>query len=139
MNHFHRLGLKRIAGLTEPEAELRQTMASGPDGRVGKSRTPASVQEAIFAGMKKYTHVRGPVLAIYAVPSYLRTWVYDNKDPAARTAADALIADMRVSMEKQAKAVEDGVANACVVRLSGGYHLVFMSNETEVLREIRGF
>jgi non-heme chloroperoxidase len=56
-----------------------------------------------------------------------------------RTAADAFIARMRLSMEKQAKAFENGVPNARVVRLSGGHHLVFISNEMDVLREIRAF
>jgi non-heme chloroperoxidase len=131
--------LKRIAGVTEPEAELRQTMTSGPEGSVGESRTPSRVQEAIFAGMKKYAEIRGPVLAIYAVPSHLGPWLDDTKDLDVRTAAGAFIARMRVSMEKQAKAFEDGVPNARVVRLSGGSHLVFISNEMDVLREIRAF
>jgi non-heme chloroperoxidase len=135
----YRSWLKGIAGVTEPEAELRQTMTSGPEGRVGESRTPSRVQEAIFAGMKKYTDIRGPVLAIYAVPSYLGTWLDNTKDLDVRTAADAYIARMRVSMEKQARAFEDGVPNARVVRLSGSHHLVFMSNEIDVLREMRAF
>ena len=130
---------KRIAGVTEPEAELHQTMDSGPDGSVGKSRMPSRVQEAVLAGMKKYTNIRVPVLAIYAVPSYLGTWLDNTKDFAVRTAADVFIARMRVSTEKQAKAFEDGVPNARVVRLSGGHHLVFLSNEMDVLREMRDF
>jgi copper(I)-binding protein len=47
------------------------------------------VQEAVLAGMKKYSDIRVP--------------------------------------------------GARVVRLSGGHHLVFMSNEVEVLREMRAF
>jgi non-heme chloroperoxidase len=88
---------------------------------------------------EKCTDIRVPALAIYAVPSYLGTWLDNTKDPAMRTAADAFIARMRLSMEKQAKAFKNGLPNARVVRLSGGHHLVFISNETDVLREIRAF
>src|SRR5262249_52497301 len=70
-----------------------------------------SVQEAILAGMKKYAETRAPALAIYAAPSYRRTWLDDSKDPAARATANAYIARLRMSMEKHAKASEGGVAN----------------------------
>lgn len=92
-----------------------------------------------MAGMKKYTGIRVPALAIYAMPSYLGTWLDNTNDPAVRTAADAFFARMRLSMEKQASAFEDGVPNARVVRLSGGHHLVFVSNEMDVLSEMRAF
>ena len=44
-----------------------------------------------------------------------------------------------VVVEKQAKAFEDGVPTARVVRLAGAHHYVYLSNEADVLREIRVF
>jgi pimeloyl-ACP methyl ester carboxylesterase len=131
--------LKGISGVAIPEAELRQTMVSELNGTVGNSRTLPKIQEAIFAGMKKYTEIRVPTLAIYAVPSYQGTWIEHSKDPALHAAAEAFITHARMATEKQAKAFEDGVPSARVVRLSGGHHLVFISNEPTVLREIHAF
>jgi pimeloyl-ACP methyl ester carboxylesterase len=135
----YRSWLKRITGVTVPESELRQTMESETDGSVGKSRTSPKVQEAIFAGMRKYSDIRLPALAIFAVPSYRGTWLDSTKDPALQTRAEAYIARARVLTEKQARVVEEGVPSARVVRLSGGNHLIFISNEADVLREIHTF
>jgi hypothetical protein len=41
--------------------------------------------------------------------------------------------------EKQAKAFEDGVPTARVVRLPHANHVVFSSNEADVLKEMRTF
>jgi hypothetical protein len=105
----------------------------------GSCRTPPKVQEAIFAGMKKYTDIRLPVLVIFVVPSYLGTWLDNTKDTALRAGAEAFTARAWVSTEKRAKAFEQGVPNARVVRLSGGHRLIFVSNEMDVLREIHAF
>ncbi len=40
---------------------------------------------------------------------------------------------------KQAKAFEDGVPTAHVVRLPGADHYVYLSNEADVLREMKPF
>jgi hypothetical protein len=40
--------------------------------------------------------------------------------------------------EKQAKAIEGSVSTARIVRLRGA-HYIFLSNEPEVLREMRAF
>jgi len=39
----------------------------------------------------------------------------------------------------QARAFEEGVPGARVVRLAGAHHYVFLSNEADVLRELRAF
>jgi hypothetical protein len=56
-----------------------------------------------------------------------------------REAAKASSAQEVALVEKQAKAFEEGVPSARVVRLPGAHHFVFLSNETDVLREIRRF
>jgi pimeloyl-ACP methyl ester carboxylesterase len=128
--------LKRISGVTLPESEVRQMMQSGPDGRIGKSRMSPEIQARIFAGMKKYVDIRPPVLAIFAIPSYGGTWLAENPDIHAQ--AEAYIARLRTLTEKQAKVFEEGVPGARVLRLSGS-HLIFISNEADVLREIHAF
>jgi pimeloyl-ACP methyl ester carboxylesterase len=130
---------KRTSGNTFPEAELRATMESNSDGSVGKGRTPLTVQQAIIAGFRKFTNIPGAVLAIYAVSPDLPPWLQENNDPAVRAAARASIADGAVLVEKQAKAFEDGVPNARVIRLPHAQHYIFLSNEADVLREMRAF
>jgi non-heme chloroperoxidase len=89
--------------------------------------------------MKKYTNIRAPVLAIYAVPPHPETWLDNAKDPAVRAAAEVFNTQFLASLLKQAKAFEEGVPNARVVRLRRANHLIFLSNEVDVLREVRAF
>lgn len=130
---------ERVDGIRLPEAEFRQTMIAGPDGRVGRARTLASVSDAALAGIRKYTEIRVPVLAIYAVPHDLGPWFNNNPDPAVRAAVEAFSAAETAWTEKQAKAFEEGVPEARVVRLAHASHIVFQSNEADVLREMRRF
>ncbi len=42
-------------------------------------------------------------------------------------------------IERQEKAVEDGVPTAHVITVPGANHYIFLSNEADVLREMRAF
>ncbi len=92
-----------------------------------------AVVQAILAGEQKYTDIRVPVLAIYALP---HAGGPASNDPAVRAAAEAR--DLRIT-GAQAKAFEDGVHSARVVRLAHANHYVFLSNEVDVLREMNAF
>jgi len=127
----------RVNGITLPEAEFRQGWDSTPDGRVGKRRS--SPMASIMKGVKKYTDIPVPALVIFAVPHDQGPWIKNHPDPAVREAAKARSAEEIVLVEKQAKAFESGVPSARVVRLPGAHHYVFLSNEADVLREIRAF
>ena len=61
-----------------------------------------------------------------------------SSDPALRKAAEAYFTTLDDLTEKQAKAFEDGVPTARVIRLRGMHH-IFLSNEPDVLREMRAF
>jgi non-heme chloroperoxidase len=126
----------RVRGLNYPEAELRQTFEVRPDGGVAfdKLRVQPGVGGAITAGWQKYTSLRVPILAIYAVPHYLGPYAKNN--PAALAAYESR--DI-TSTEAQASAFEKGVPSARVVRLPHAHHLVFLTNEADVLREMRTF
>jgi len=126
--------IKRMYGLPDPEAELRQEFESNPDGSVGKPTTPPTVLEAIHAGERKYANIPVPILDIYAAPHDLSLFYQD--DPSGLAAAEVKDA---ASGDTQAKAFQNGVPSAHLVRLVHASHYVFMSNETDVLREIRTF
>ena len=126
--------IKDTYGLADPEAELRQEFESNPDGSVGKPTTPPSVLEAIHAGERKYSNIPVPILDIYAAPHDLSLFYKD--DPSGLAVAEARdVADA----VPQAKAFESGVPSAHMVRLVHASHYVFMSNEADVLREMRTF
>jgi non-heme chloroperoxidase len=65
--------------------------------------------------------------------------VNNSTNPAVREAARVYSATLDALTERQAKAFEDGVPTARVIRLRGAHHYVFLSNEEDVLREMLAF
>jgi pimeloyl-ACP methyl ester carboxylesterase len=124
----------RVYGIALPEAELRQQRESEPDGHVGEVRTKPTIPQAIISGEEKYTDLRLPILAIVAFPH--DPGPFASNDAVARAAFEAIEAAFN---EPQVKAFESGVPSAHVVRLARANHYVFISNESDVLREIRAF
>ncbi|HEX4167663.1 MAG TPA: hypothetical protein VHZ55_19530, partial [Bryobacteraceae bacterium] len=86
------------------------------------------------SGERKYTEIKVPCLAIFALPHDLRA-VFPGD--AARHAA-AVAADLERST-RVSNAFEAGVPSAKVVRLRTASHYVFRSNEAEVLRAMNDF
>jgi non-heme chloroperoxidase len=128
----------RVLGFTYPEGELRQRWSSSPEGRVTKERDFPGYA-TILSGMKKYTAIPVPVLAIFAIPHSQGKWVDSSTDPKVREAAKAYSAALTPLTESQGRAFENGVPTARVVRLPGAHHYVYLSNEADVLREMRAF
>jgi pimeloyl-ACP methyl ester carboxylesterase len=125
---------KRVGGVAYPESELRQMNESKSDGGVGKHQDKSVVRAAIEGGEQRYTNIRGPVLAIFANPRDPAPYAYNT--PAERAAFESLLTE---DIEAQANAFEKGVLSARVVRLAHANHYVFLSNEADVLREMRAF
>lgn len=96
------------------------------------AKLPGPVQ-AILAGEQKYSDIKVPILAIYAVP---RSGGPAPSDPALRAAAEARDTER---VEAQAKAFAAGLPSARVVRLPHADHYVFNSNPADVLREMNTF
>jgi pimeloyl-ACP methyl ester carboxylesterase len=128
----------RVLGFTYPEAELRQQWTVNPDGHVGKRRDFPGYA-TIMAGMEKYADIPVPALMFFGIPHGLGSWVDNNTDPKVREPALAYTGALTPLTERQAKVVEDGVPTAHVVKLPGAHHYVYLSNEADVLREMRSF
>jgi pimeloyl-ACP methyl ester carboxylesterase len=111
-----------VYGFRRPEAELRQTWDSDSSDRPRRARDFPGSQlfAAILTSPTKYARIPVPALVIFALPH-----VPEN------AVLDALT-------DRQAKALERGVPTARVVRLRGAHH-IFLSNESDTLREMRGF
>lgn len=112
--------------------ETQKTLEASPDQPAAATPMPfAGVYQAIMTGEQKYTSIPAPVLAIYALPHQMPPGLGSD---AARAAA---VADSATAA--QANAFEKGVPSARVVRLPNANHYVFLSNEADVLREMRAF
>ena len=122
----------RIQGIAVPESELRQNYEANPDGSVGKPRDYLTVSEAMLNEGQKYTSIGPPGLAIYADPKNWGTFKNaeerEDNEASDKAATDAL-----------ANAFKTGVPSARVVLLPHANHYVFLSNEADVLREMRAF
>jgi non-heme chloroperoxidase len=94
----------------------------------------ASAFAAIISGERKYTEIKVPCLAIFAVPHDLSA-VFPGD--ATRHAA-VVAADIERST-RLSNAFEAGVPSARVVRLHNASHYVYRSNEAEVLRAVNEF
>jgi len=92
------------------------------------------VASALAAGAQKYTHISGPVLAIFAAPRPVSREI--SNDSAASAKADSVYL---AGVMPQIIAFQRGVPQAKVVRIAHAAHYVFQSNESDVLREIRAF
>jgi non-heme chloroperoxidase len=123
---------KRTVGVDIPDGELQQDIQPTSDGRV-EPRKSNGLQPAIMAGMEKYTEIKAPVLAIFAGPHDVGP--YAQNDPALEK-FNAYDADY---MKRVADGFQKGVPSARVLLLPHASHLVFLSNEADVLREMRTF
>jgi pimeloyl-ACP methyl ester carboxylesterase len=98
---------------------LRKELHASPDTTWSRTYQYPTVMHALLNGTEKYTNLRCPALAFYAVPQN------DSADAA--------------DVQAQATAFERGVPGARVVRLTNATHWVWESNEADVLREMVAF
>lgn len=123
----------RVLGFTYPEGELRQKRSPAPDGRLGPQRSfPGG--RVLTTGMKQYVDIPTPALFLVSTQNPGR-WAETSTDPVIKKQMAALSA----LLEGQAKAIEDALPAARVVRLTGANHYVYLSNPDDVLREMRSF
>jgi pimeloyl-ACP methyl ester carboxylesterase len=114
--------------------EMKRLQAVPPPTRDFPQPPPASAFFTIFNGEQKYTEIKAPCLAIFAVPHDSNAIL--PTDPAHRAGAVAFELERSTNM---ANAFAAGVPSAHVVRLPNANHYVFNSNEAEVLRAMNDF
>lgn len=124
---------EKIFGNHTPESEWRQIFTITSDGGVGALRAKPSASAAIRRGENEYANIAPPVLAIFAVPHDVGPYFTASPRRPAFEAWDESYSGA------QAKAFGAGVPTAHVVLLAHANHYVFMSNEADVLREMRAF
>jgi non-heme chloroperoxidase len=103
-------------GVALPLGELHQMYATTETGGVGKSLIHTTIEEAVVESAQKYTKITVPMLAIVAFSDV-------NKE----------------RKEETASFLQRRIPSAHVVRINPADHYVFLSNEADVLREVRAF
>jgi pimeloyl-ACP methyl ester carboxylesterase len=107
--------------------------APPPPQSAGPPPRPLFAAASIISGAQKYTDVRVPLLAIFALPHSTSPAVHNDPKKLAEFEARE-----EESFGAQAKAFER-LPSAKVVRLPFANHYVFFSNEADVLREMNAF
>ncbi len=125
---------EKEVGYVLPEAECHQLHVIGPDGHVGDPVAKPETSRAVVAGEQKYTNIHVPILAIFALPH--DPGLFYHSDSAALAAWEAR--DLKTT-GALVNAFQEGNPSARVVRLPGASHYVFLTNETDVLRDMRNF
>jgi non-heme chloroperoxidase len=136
----------RTQGIPIPESELRNDFVENPDGSVGGRKSPEYVFDAMAAGDKKhdYSEIRSPVLAfvVYDTPDGTpqeQIRKYHVTDSAERTIVEAVYGQYIGMARIRIDRINRAAGGARVVELWGADHFVFLSNEADVLRELRAF
>jgi CubicO group peptidase (beta-lactamase class C family) len=133
----------RNSGVQYTMGEVLAIAKFGPDGRYLADVTPGSVDGAILSGLEHpaYAKVQAPALAFYAVTGNVRKLFpfYDRLTATGKAQADRFNSRFtRWAADERAR-FRAGVRNGRVVELRDAHHYIFMSNEAEVVREMRAF
>jgi pimeloyl-ACP methyl ester carboxylesterase len=133
----------RTDGISIPESELRSEFTENADGSVGSYEIPENVPEGIMGGEHKhdYSQIRVPILAIVGYPELPQDQIREHHltDPAERTIVEAVFGTYVGMTKNRIKRIKSAARGAAVVELWGASHFVFLSNEEDVLREMRLF
>jgi pimeloyl-ACP methyl ester carboxylesterase len=127
-------------GNRTPEAEFRHTWEFTPDGKSLKRKdSPGwSTLMTMLNSNTKYTDIKVPALVLFAIPHTRDNWMTESSNPDLHKEAESYFAKIDSLTRKQATVFKEAIPTARIVEL-GGSHFIFMSNEKDVLREIRTF
>jgi pimeloyl-ACP methyl ester carboxylesterase len=135
----------RIRKFAFPESDLRNDYETNPNGTTGEFKTPPEINKMIGEGQKRrdYSGIQVPVLAFFEFPR-------PSRDLPAAKPSDARGAEelaVRLAFDAATTAFIDrwtmnllrGVGDVHLVDLPGAGHYVFLTRESEVLRELDAF
>jgi non-heme chloroperoxidase len=141
---FEAFSRRRDLKVTFPEAEWHQQFAANPDGSVGRSLLSPEIRRAITVDARlkpNYAGIRVPVLAMYQAqrPFEEEAADFDIRNEQERAALHQQYAATRALYTRWQRDLLAAVPTALIVELPGANLFMFLSNEVDVLREIRAF
>jgi pimeloyl-ACP methyl ester carboxylesterase len=129
-----RATVRSLADTTLPALLKQLRWELGQPMRTGRGVPPMDhATRAIFLGQRKYSAIKGPVLAIFAEPGEAPPGF--EKDPDMR----AMVAEVDSATAKQVAAFAHGVPQARVVRIPRANHFIYRTNQALVIQEMRSF
>ena len=114
--------------------ETQRALMPPQPARPVNAPPPPPIPMAIALERTPYTHLALPVLAIFADPHDPGALYRDN--PAARA---AFIANDLLTTSAQADALQAGIPSARILLVPNASHLIFRSNEAQVIEAIETF
>ena len=140
----YRRSQRRDAGVAFPEAELRQLFAANPDGSVGPSRVSAVMRRAITVDARikpDFARIRVPVLAVYRTEPPFEEIARERppRNEQERAALRRQYAFDRAMVLRWERDLKAAVPTARIVELPGASLYMFLSNEADIIREVRAF
>ena len=141
---FEAFSRRRDLAVTFPEAEWRQQFAANPDGSVGQSLLNFTIRQAITVDARvkpNYAGIRVPVLALYQAqrPFEEVAAEYDIRNEQQRAALRQQYTAIRTMYTRWQQDLLAAIPTARIIELPGANLFMFLSNEADVLREIRAF
>jgi len=130
---------RRLNGFPFPVAEYHNMYETNPDGSKGRSRTLPSVFYAVRDGQKErnYSGITVPVLAFFPIVDDPQRYRPQNQHE--RDGMKAYDAATLVFVNRYKATLLSQVPGARIMDLHNADHYVFLSNESEVLSEIKLF
>ena len=133
----------QATGAPFPESELRNIYAANPDGSLGAYNGSRGVADAIRAGGQRrdYSRIQVPILAFTWFPLSVDQQLlqYPTNDPQERAAIEAAYTADASWTNRRMQSLRSAQADVHVFQLPGANHYLFISNEADVLRELRAF
>lgn len=143
----------RTRGVALPESELRSTREAHSDGSVGDDTESDEIHKAIGDGAQKrdYSKIRVPILAFftmncsrnvkgnYACIEHPRKPEYQAKDAQELADMKAFNDATSAYIDRWKNNLQNASAGVRIIDLPGANHYLFLSNEADVLTEIRAF
>ena len=140
----YRIAQRRDQKVAFPESELRQLFVANPDGSVGRSLLSPVIRRAITVDARvkpNYAGIRVPVLALYQADRPFEEVAADFaiRNEQERAALRQQYAATRAMYTRWQHDLLAGVPSARIVELPGANLYMFLSNQADVLREVRAF
>lgn len=135
--------IARTGGVRYTMGEVLSIARFGPDGRYLGDVTPPTIDAAILAGLQHpaYPRITAPALAFYAVADSVSSIFryYPSLDAAGQAQAQRFAEAFNPWAAAERERFRSEVKRGRVVEIKGAHHYIFMSNEAQVLREMRAF
>jgi pimeloyl-ACP methyl ester carboxylesterase len=134
--------MSRGVGGRIPEAEVRQVVQLGPDGRVTGQKTPPRTQQMVIEALARVepATILSPLLAIYARDSSPRSLPgCTNDEPSVREACDGLYEWRRQQVAESKRLFGAVRSRTKLMEIDGASTFAFVSHERDVTEAMRAF